>query len=129
MSSTGQYPNLIPADTIRSAESTASHPWNPKSLLIGTHLSKLGGLTRTGVSLVRIPSGHDSFVYHSHHREEEWIYILSGRAVELTYLMGGENLDHEIADFPRLGKRMVRMKGETVIYDLADGRPMEPFDE
>jgi uncharacterized cupin superfamily protein len=75
------YPHLLRADQIKSAEAQFSHPWNPKSLLIGTHMSKAAGLQRAGVSLVRIPSGHESFVYHSHQREEEWIYIVSGRAI------------------------------------------------
>ena len=77
----------------------------------------------------------ESFVYHAHDQEEEWIYLISGRGIaeidseefevgagdfmgfptpsvahhmrnpfdeELVYLMGGENLDVEIADFPRL---------------------------
>jgi uncharacterized cupin superfamily protein len=45
--------------------------------------------------------------------------------VELVYLMGGEHRDGEIADFPKLGRRMVRMREEIVIYDLATGRPFE----
>ncbi|MGH9891065.1 MAG: cupin domain-containing protein [bacterium] len=28
-----------------------------------------------------VPGGKESFTYHSHHREEEWIYILSGQAI------------------------------------------------
>ena len=42
------------------------------------------------------------------------------------YLMGGENLDHEVADFPKLGKRMVRRANGTDVYDLADGKPFGP---
>ena len=38
-----------------------------------------------------------------------------------------EGMEHEIADFPGLGRRMVR-HGETMeIYDMADGRPMDSF--
>jgi uncharacterized cupin superfamily protein len=33
------------------------------------------------VSFVRLPPGKDSFAYHAHMLEEEWIYILSGRAI------------------------------------------------
>ena len=33
------------------------------------------------MSLVRLPPGKDSFAYHAHMLEEEWIYILSGRAI------------------------------------------------
>lgn len=155
------YPHLIRADQVKAAEGQFSHPWNPKSLLVGSHLSKLGGLQRAGVSLVRIPAGHESFTYHSHHREEEWVYVLSGRAVaeiddksyeisagdflafptpsvahhlrnpyeeDLVYLMGGENCDTEIADFPRHGKRMVKTPAGVTIYDLASGKPFGPLE-
>ena len=33
------------------------------------------------MSIARVPSGKESFIYHAHHNEEEWIYILSGRGV------------------------------------------------
>lgn len=154
------YPHLIRAEQVKATEGQFSHPWNPNSLMVGTHLSKAGALQRTGVSVVRIPAGRESFTYHSHHCEEEWIYILSGRAIadiddkeydvgpgdfiafpapsvahhlrnpfdeDLVYLMGGENLDTDIADFPRLGKRMVRTAGEVSIYDLKAGKPLGPL--
>lgn len=162
MPGNASYPHLIRAEQVKSGEGEFSHPWNPNSLMVGTHLSKAGGLQRTGVSVVRIPPGRESFTYHSHHREEEWIYILSGRAIadiddneyevgagdfiafpapsvahhlrnpfgeDLVYLMGGENLDTDIADFPRLGKRMVRMKNEVTIYDLEAGKPFGPLQD
>lgn len=154
------YPHLLRAANVKAAESSVSHPWNPKSLLVGTHLSQAGGLKRSGVSLVRIPSGHESFAYHAHHREEEWIYVLSGRGIaeidgaeyelgagdfvafptpsvahhtrnpfpeDLVYLMGGENLDCDVADFPRLNKRMVKLEGEVAIYDLDAAKPFGPL--
>jgi uncharacterized cupin superfamily protein len=155
------YPHLVRADQVKAAEGSFSHPWNPQSLLVGSHLSKLGGLARTGVSIVRVPAGHESFAYHAHHREEEWIYVLSGRAMadiddaqyelgpgdfvafptpsvahhlrnpfdeDLVYLMGGENLAFDVADFPRLGKRMVKLEGQAVVYDLASGKPLGPLE-
>lgn len=157
-----ERPNLFRAADVKSAESSASHPWNPKSLLVGTHLSRLGGLKRAGVSLVRVPAGHESFAYHAHHHEEEWVYVLEGRGVaeidgvehevgpgdfmafpapsvahhlrnpftaDLVYLMGGENLDHEVADFPRHGKRMVRIGRQVTVYDLASGKPLGPLEK
>ena len=57
------------------------HPLNPNSEI---HLRALGstvGFKRIGVSISRIPPGKESFIYHAHHNEEEWIYILSGRGV------------------------------------------------
>ena len=46
---------------------------------------------------------------------------------ELAYLMGGEHLDVEVATFPRLGKRMVRMGERIEIYDLTDARSLGPL--
>lgn len=47
---------------------------------------------------------------------------------DLVYLMGGENRETEIADFPRLGKRMVKTGGEVTVYDLAAGKPLGPLE-
>jgi uncharacterized cupin superfamily protein len=156
------YPHLLRAEQVKAAEGSFSHPWNPQSLLVGTHLSALGGLKRSGVSIARVPAGHESFTYHAHHREEEWIYMLSGRAVaeidgaeyelgpgdfvafptpsvahhlrnpfdeDVVYLMGGENLDFDVADFPRLGKRMLKLEGKAVIYELDAGKPFGPSEK
>ena len=146
---------LVKANEVAEQAGSFSHPWNPNSEIIGTRLSTLVGLSRTGVSLVRIPAGKESFVYHSHQREEEWIYVISGRGVaeindeefevaagdfmgfptpsvayhlrnpydeELVYLVGGENLDVEVSDFPRLGKRMLRSGQDVEIYDTSDAQ-------
>lgn len=112
--------------------------------MVGARLGALVGLSRTAVTWVRVPAGKESFIYHSHYREE-WIYMISGRGVaeidgeefEVEAgdfmgfptpgvahhlrnpsdedLVGGESLDVEIADFPRLGRRMIRRGGEVEI--------------
>jgi len=150
------FPHILRKAEIEAKKFSFSHPWNPKSEIIGTMMGRLGGLKRTGVSLVRLPPGKESFAYHMHHREEEWVYVLSGTAVttidgqeytlhegdfvafptpsavhimanhsdqELTYLMGGENLPDEVADFPTLDRRMVKLNNELSIYKLSDGKP------
>jgi uncharacterized cupin superfamily protein len=66
---------LLRASEIAEHEATVSHPWNPNSHISGTQVSRLVGLNRVGVSLAKIPPGKKSFVNHTHHREEEWIYI------------------------------------------------------
>ena len=152
---------LIKADEVAEGAGSFCHPWNPNSEIIGTRLSTLVGLQRTGVSLVRIPAGKESFIYHSHYREEEWIYIISGRGVaeiddeeyevaagdfmgfptpsvahhlrnpyneDLFYLVGGENLDVEVADFPRLGKRMLKCGQDVEVYEASDARSFGPLD-
>jgi mannose-6-phosphate isomerase-like protein (cupin superfamily) len=72
---------ILTSCEITQREQPFSHPWNPKSQLMGVQLSRALGLKRTGVSIARIPSGKESFVYHSHQSEEEWLYILSGRGI------------------------------------------------
>ena len=152
---------LIKADEVAENTVGFSHPWNPNSELMGTRLSTLVGLSWTGVSLIHIPAGKESFVYHSHYREEEWIYIVSGRGIaeidggefevaagdfmgfptpsvahhlrnpyeeDLVYLVGGENLDVEIADFPWLGKRMLRRGQDVEIYEMSDAKSFGPLD-
>jgi len=155
-----ESPNLLRANDVRSKETTFSHPWNPKSCITGTMLARTLGLNRIGVSLARIPPSKESFVYHSHHFEEEWIYVLSGRGVaeidgsefevgpgdfmafptpsvphhlrnagdeDLVYLMGGENREFEIADFPKLGRRMIRENAKVDIYNVTDAKPFGPL--
>ena len=68
----------------RAPEQTFSHPFNPRSQMHGTSLSNETGLTRTGVHLLRIPPGREAYVYHSHHTEEEWLYLLSGKGLAVV---------------------------------------------
>jgi uncharacterized cupin superfamily protein len=46
---------------------------------------------------------------------------------DLVYLVGGENHDVEIADFPRLGKRMLRLGQNVEVYDVSDARDFGPL--
>ena len=156
---TNEKPKLLlrTAEIATLDEFVFNHPLNPASEIRGRMVSRLTGLTHTGVSIVRVPPGRESFVYHSHRHEEEWVFILSGRGVaeidgeehdvgagdfmgfptpsvahhlrnpfdgDLVYLMGGENRDCEVADFPRLRKRLIRSGDEIRIIDWDD---LEPF--
>jgi uncharacterized cupin superfamily protein len=108
------------------------HPPNPNSEIHGHLLGRLVGLKRSGVKLAHVPPGKESFVYHSHEAEEEWICILAGRGVaeidsfgeELVYLTGGESREVEIADYPRLGLRMLRTAQGTAVARVADLSPI-----
>jgi len=75
--------NIVRAADIAAHAQEFSHPWNPNSLMHGTQLARSVGLKRTGVNFIRVPAGRESFVYHAHQHEEEWIYLLSGSAVAL----------------------------------------------
>lgn len=82
---------LLRAADIAARSQTFSHPWNANSELSGYQLAKSTGLKRTGVNLARLAPGKESFVYHSHWTEEEWIYILEGRGVARI-----DDVDYEV---------------------------------
>jgi uncharacterized cupin superfamily protein len=151
---------LLRAEDIAARSQTFSHPWNAKSEVTGYQMGKATGLRRTGVNLSRVAPGKESFVYHLHWQEEEWIYILEGRALakvddlefevksgdflafptgiahhlrnpfdaEVVYLMGGEHRDFEVADFPELGKRVIRDAKGAQVHDLANAAPFGPLE-
>jgi uncharacterized cupin superfamily protein len=157
-------PALLRAAEIAAREESGAHPWNPNSQLRGTRLGSPTGLTRLGLNLLKIAPGKESFIYHSHYYEEEWIYILSGRGiaeidgvehevgpgdfmgfatqpapvahhlrnpfdVELVYLCGSENREHELADFPKLGRRMIRRGSVVEVVEHAALKKMDNFGE
>jgi uncharacterized cupin superfamily protein len=143
--------NIVRAADIAAHSQEFSHPWNPDSQMHGTQLALSVGLKRTGVNFIRVPAGKESYVYHSHQNEEEWIYVLSGKAIaliddgeyevnagdfigfpapsvahhmrnpgpaDLVYLVGGENRDTDVVDFPTLKKRMERRGKQMDVYDV-----------
>lgn len=149
------------AEQAQAKEMSQSHPLNPNSLVRGISLSEQVGLQRVGIHLLRIAPGKESFIFHTHHSEEEFMYILSGRGIaevgdesfevgpgdflgfptpsvghhlrnpfeeELVYISGGERREVEVADFPRLGKRMVRFGMQAAVYDMEAALKLS-FDE
>jgi GST-like protein len=71
---------LLRATDIDRAEIPLVQRLNPRSRFKDAWLSRLAGLERIGLSRARIPPGGESFAYHAHQAEEEWIFIVSGRA-------------------------------------------------
>jgi quercetin 2,3-dioxygenase len=142
----------------RGEEAVIRHPLNPGSELHGWLLSRRVGLARVGLNLGRLAPGKESFIFHLHHVEEEFAWILSGRGLAeiggetfevgpgdflgfppgthghnlravgdegLEYLSGGESREVEIGDFPRIGKRLLRVGPEASVVPLA-GTPLFP---
>jgi uncharacterized cupin superfamily protein len=142
--------NIVRAADIETHAQEFSHPWNENSQMRGMQLARSVGLRRTGVNFIRVPAGKESFVYHSHQHEEEWIYVLEGRAIatidgadyevgpgdfigfpapsvahnltnpgpaDLVYLVGGENRDFEVTEFPRDRKRVTR---DGKLFDVTE---------
>lgn len=105
-------------DTKGSPEQSFVHPLNPKSQVYGVHLSEKVGLKRTGVSHITVPAGKESFAYHSHYGDEEWIYILSGRGVAEV---GDAEFEVGAGDFigfptPGVGHHLRNPHGEDLVY-------------
>lgn len=110
-------PSAAPGESFTEGGSF-SHPFNPNSEI---HMRSLGdavGLERLGIHILRIPPGKESFVYHMHHTEEEFIYILSGRGIAE---IGDE--EHEVGpgDFmgfptPSVGHHMRNPFTEDLVY-------------
>jgi uncharacterized cupin superfamily protein len=65
----------------RPDEASFRHPLNPASDMHGFSLSETVGMRRVGVHVIRIPSGKESNIFHSHRVQEEFFFILSGRGV------------------------------------------------
>src|SRR5512133_2275453 len=140
----------------------SGHPYNPKAELHGWLLSRTAGLSRIAVNLAWIPPGKESAIFHVHHREEEWVYVLEGSGVaevgdtehavgpgdflgfpagtahhlrnvgtqDLLVLEGGEILpDVDVAEFPRLRRRLVRVGTRVAIYPLDAELPFIPGGE
>jgi uncharacterized cupin superfamily protein len=90
-----------PAKVIRAAEILSgrapySQKLNPRSRFVGADLSRPGGLERVGVSIAWLKPGDESFAFHAHMVEEEWLYALSGRAM---VDMGEESVEVGPGDF------------------------------
>jgi uncharacterized cupin superfamily protein len=148
--STAKHIVRAAARTPESAEAD-SHPLNERSRVVGHGLARPAGLKAIGLWELTIPPGKESFVYHRHHREEEFIYVLAGRGIveiedeehevgpgdfvgfppgtahhlrnpydlDLRYLSGGQNLESEVADFPRHDRRMVRIGPNGAMYAIS----------
>ena len=122
-----------PHPLVRSAraaemEMRFSHPLNPKSRVRMRPLARVAGLARTGVSHVTVPPGHESFVYHSHESEEEWLYILSGSGIAE---IDGEEHEVRAGDFmgfptPSVGHHLRNDSAEPLVYLMGgENHPVE----
>ena len=154
-------PVFTASDRAKKGLEEFSHPLNPeRSKMKGVSLSEAVGLERIGVHVMVLPAGNESFVYHTHLREEEWLFVLSGRGrieidgqmrelapgdfvgfatpslphqlrnpygEELTYLTGGERQQFEVAEFPRLGKVMIRNGMEATLYPIEAGKSLRAY--
>jgi hypothetical protein len=73
-------PYLSAAEIAAAPEVHIRHPLNPASDVYLRSLGRPAGLRRTALSLARVPPGRESFIYHSHEHDEEFLFILPAAA-------------------------------------------------
>jgi uncharacterized cupin superfamily protein len=101
-----------------------AHPLNPNSEVYLRRLSVKVGLQREQVYLSRIPPGKESFIYHAHKGDEEWLYILSGRG---RALIGDKTFEVGPGDFmgfptPSVGHHLTNPYNEDLVYLMGGER-------
>src|SRR5262249_41963811 len=78
-----------PATFLQASEIAQRGKWftqrlNPGSAFRRVRLGAAAGRVRVGLSMVWIPPGQQSFAYHAHQLDEEWIYVIEGRGLALV---------------------------------------------
>ncbi len=105
---------LVRAERAAAQEESFRYPLNPASEIRGTTLSRLTGLVKCGVNVIRVAPGKESFLHHVHLVDEEWMYVLSGQG-ELR--IGDERFTVGPGDFagfpPRTHAHHLRNTGTT----------------
>jgi uncharacterized cupin superfamily protein len=94
------------------------HPFNDNSDIYLRSLSRAVGLQRLDLSIARVPPGKESFIYHAHERDEEFLYILSGRG---RAEIDGKFIEVGPGDFmgfptPSVAHHLMNPYGEDLVY-------------
>ena len=117
---------LVRAAQGAAQEESFRHPLNPASETRWTTLSRLTGLARCAVNLIRVPPGKESFVHHVHLVDEEWMYVIAG-AGELR--IGEERFPVGPGDFagfpPRTHAHHLRNTGAEDLVYLSGGEGID----
>ena len=87
---------LTPEQVRETDEVCVRHPLNPESLMYYRPLSEQAGFEHGGLHMVRVPAGHESNELHSHEVQEEFYFVLSGRA---RMLVGDDAHDLDAGGF------------------------------
>ena len=100
------------------------HQFNDNAVRMTRTLSEDAGLQRIGAHLVRIEPGRDTTTHHWHDADEEFIYILSGRAMAR---IGDEEFEVGAGDFmgfpaPSPAHSMRNPFDEDLLYLVAGER-------
>jgi len=95
-SNRASHPLLRAKDIEAIPENARVHALDAEAVRHTRSLGDAVGLNTIGVHLVRLKQGRRSSVFHFHHHDEEWIYVLSGRGVTE---IGEERIEVGAGDF------------------------------
>ncbi len=106
------------------AEGIRQHQFNDNAIRHTRSLSDALGLTTIGVHLVRVEPGHESTQFHTHHNDEEFVYILSGTG---TAELGDETIEIGPGDFMGFKQKsiphnMINTGTEDLVYLMGGSR-------
>jgi len=100
------------------------HPLNENAEVYVHFLGQQAGLQRCALNLARVPPGRESFIYHCHSLQEEFVYILSGRGTaeigEARYEIG----PGDFMGFPTdgTGHHLINTGEEDLVYLMGGER-------
>jgi uncharacterized cupin superfamily protein len=99
-------------------------PLNPNSEVHLRPVSELVGMQRVRLTLARVPPGKESFAYHAHEADEEFVYILSGRG---RAEIGDETVEVGPGDFmgfatPSVAHHLTNPYDEDLVYLMGGER-------
>lgn len=118
------FPLLTASQISAMKEKAHVHQFNDNAVRHTRSLSDELGLTTLGVHLVRLEPGTDSTEFHTHNRDEEFIYILSG---EGTAEIGDETCNVRAGDFMAFAQHslphnLVNTSGQDLVYLMGGTR-------
>ncbi|MEK6592694.1 MAG: cupin domain-containing protein [Pseudomonadota bacterium] len=117
-------PLLRAAEIEAIPEEARVHALDSSSVRHTRSLGDATGLSSIGIHRVRLTPGRTSSVYHFHHHDEEWIYVLSGRGVAE---IGDEKFEIGTGDFMgfvagSLPHNLVNPNAEDLVYLVGGNR-------
>jgi quercetin 2,3-dioxygenase len=121
-------PRVLVRAAERGPEHVTGHPYNPRCELHGWLLSRAAGLGRVAVNLAYLPPGKESAVYHVHHREEEWLYVVGGRGVAEVDDVERELGPGDFLAFPPGVAHLVRAAAQEQLTLLVGGEVIPDAD-
>lgn len=112
------------ADIDALAEARICHSLNPSSDVCLRPLSELVGMQRVRLTLACIPPGRESFAYHPHEADEEFVYVVSGRGLAE---IGNETVEVGPGDFmgsatPSVAQHLSNPYDDDLVYLMGGAR-------